>query len=100
MLADLSGRTHQVVTGVALGRAGEGLQEFAEVSLVTFHAFSEKEIVAYLKTIHPLDKAGAYAAQDDNGRLIAKVEGSISNVIGLPMEKLGAFLASENYRRQ
>lgn len=100
MLTVLSGRTHQVVTGVALGRAGEGLQEFAEVSLVTFHAFSEKEIVAYLKTIHPLDKAGAYAAQDDNGRLIAKVEGSISNVIGLPMEKLGAFLASENYRRQ
>jgi septum formation protein len=53
-----------------------------------------------LKSIHPLDKAGAYAAQDDNGRLIAKVDGSISNVIGLPMEKLGAFLASENYRRQ
>ena len=100
MLADLSGRTHQVVTGVAMGRTGEGLKEFAEVSLVTFHAFSEKEIVAYLKTIHPLDKAGAYAAQDDNGRLIAKVEGSISNVIGLPMEKLGSFLASENYRRQ
>ena len=100
MLTVLSGRTHQVVTGVAMGRTGEGLKEFAEVSLVTFHAFSEKEIVAYLKTIHPLDKAGAYAAQDDNGRLIAKVEGSISNVIGLPMEKLGAFLASENYRRQ
>jgi len=47
-----------------------------------------------------LDKAGAYAAQDDNGRLIAQVEGSLSNVIGLPMEKLGAFLAAENYRRQ
>ena len=68
--------------------------------LQTFHTLVEDEIAAYLKTIHPLDKAGAYAAQDDNGRLIAKVEGSMSNVIGLPMEKLGAFLASENYRRQ
>ena len=100
MLADLSGRTHQVVTGVVLGRAGEGIQEFAEVTWVTFHTLAEVEIAAYLKSIHPLDKAGAYAAQDDNGRLIAKVDGSISNVIGLPMEKLGAFLASENYRRQ
>ena len=100
MLTDLSGRTHQVVTGVALGRAGEGLQQFAEVSMVTFHALAQDKIVAYLKTIHPLDKAGAYAAQDDNGRIIAQVEGSLSNVIGLPMEKLGAFLASEHYRRQ
>jgi len=100
MLTDLSGRTHQVVTGVVLGRAGEGIQEFAEVTWVTFHTLPQDEIAAYLKSIHPLDKAGAYAAQDDNGRLIAKVDGSISNVIGLPMEKLGAFLASENYRRQ
>ena len=100
MLTDLSGRTHQVVTGVALGRAGEGLQQFAEVSMVTFHALAQDKIAAYLKTIHPLDKAGAYAAQDDNGRIIAQVEGSLSNVIGLPMEKLGAFLASEHYRRQ
>ena len=100
MLTDLSGRTHQVVTGVAVGRAGEGLQQFAEVSMVTFHALAQDEIAAYLKTIHPLDKAGAYAAQDDNGRIIAQVEGSLSNVIGLPMEKLGAFLASEHYRRQ
>ena len=100
MLTDLSGRTHQVVTGVVLGRAGEGLRQFAEVSMVTFHALDQDEIVAYLKTIHPLDKAGAYAAQDDSGRIIAQVEGSLSNVIGLPMEKLGAFLASEHYRRQ
>ena len=100
MLTDLSGRTHQVVTGVALGRAGEGLQQFAEVSMVTFHALAQDKIAAYLKTIHPLDKAGAYAAQDDSGRIIAQIEGSLSNVIGLPMEKLGAFLASEHYRRQ
>ncbi len=100
MLTDLSGRTHQVVTGVALGRAGEGVQQFAEVSMVTFHALDQDEIVAYLKTIHPLDKAGAYAAQDDSGRIIAQIEGSLSNVIGLPMEKLGAFLASEHYRWQ
>ena len=100
MLAILSGRTHQVVTGVVVGRVGEGSQEFAEVSMVTFHALDENEIDAYLKDIHPLDKAGAYAAQDDNGRIIAKVEGSLSNVSGLPMERLETFLSSENYRRQ
>jgi septum formation protein len=50
------------------------------------------EIRRYLTRIHPLDKAGAYAAQEDNGEMIAHFEGSFSNVIGLPMEALAAAL--------
>ena len=60
--------------------------------MVTFHDLNAESIERYLKSINPLDKAGGYAAQDDDGRLIAKIEGSVSNVIGLPMERLGEVL--------
>jgi septum formation protein len=66
--------------------------EFAERSWVTFHNLSATSIEDYLASINPLDKAGGYAAQDDGGRLIAKIEGSLSNVIGLPMEQLAEVL--------
>jgi septum formation protein len=60
---------------------------------VRFHTLSQAEQAAYLLRIKPLDKAGAYAAQDDDGALIAGYEGSFSNVIGLPMEALALHLA-------
>jgi septum formation protein len=60
--------------------------------MVTFHDLNAESIESYLESINPLDKAGGYAAQDDGGRLIAKIEGSVSNVIGLPMERLGEVL--------
>ncbi len=91
MLASLLGRTHEVVTGVVVGRLS-GCVEFAEHSMVTFHDLNAESIESYLESINPLDKAGGYAAQDDGGRLIAKIEGSVSNVIGLPMERLGEVL--------
>ena len=91
MLALLVGRTHEVVTGVVFGRLS-GCEEFAEHSMVTFHDLNAESIERYLESINPLDKAGGYAAQDDDGRLIAKIEGSVSNVIGLPMERLGEVL--------
>ena len=101
MLQQLSGRPHTVYTSIALRWQAGGLSDdFVEASQVHFKTLDDATITAYFQCVDPLDKAGAYAAQDDNGRLIAKVDGSISNVIGLPMEKLGAFLASENYRRQ
>lgn len=87
MLAELSGKTHSVVTGVVAGH-GKEFTEFAETSLVTFRELSGEEIEAYLNDIHPLDKAGAYAAQNDKGRIIQKIEGLLSNVIGLPVERL------------
>jgi len=92
MLAKLSGKTHEVVTGVAIHFPGGLRKEFFESSLVTFHALGADGIRAYLASIHPLDKAGAYAAQDDNGRIIRRIEGSVTNVIGLPVERLREML--------
>jgi septum formation protein len=88
MLSELSGQTHEVVTGVVIHFPGGSRSDFAESSRVTFHPLGADEIQAYISSIHPLDKAGAYAAQDDNGRIIRRIEGSVTNVIGLPMESL------------
>lgn len=93
MLQELVGRTHEVVTGVVIRFPGRETARFSESSLVTFHALDDGEIRAYLESIHPLDKAGAYAAQGDNGRIIKKIEGSVTNVIGLPVERIKQFLA-------
>jgi len=92
ILKELVGRTHEVVTGVVIRFPGGALTKFTESSRVTFHALVDGEIRRYLKSINPLDKAGAYAAQDDNGRIIKKIEGSVTNVIGLPVEQIEAIL--------
>lgn len=93
MLSRLNGRTHEVYSGVWLaGPTGE--RGFIEVTRVHFHRRTEAEMRRYLARIGPLDKAGAYAAQDDHGEMIARVEGSYSNVTGLPMEALAEALGS------
>ena len=87
MLSRLNGRTHEVYSGVWI--AGQGRERgFIEVTGVRFHRRTDAELRRYLARIHPLDKAGAYAAQEDRGEMIAGVGGSFSNVIGLPMERL------------
>ena len=87
MLSRLNGRTHEVYSGVWI--AGQGTERgFIEVTQVRFFRRTDAELRRYLARIHPLDKAGAYAAQDDRGGMIAGFEGSFSNVIGLPMELL------------
>ncbi len=87
MISRLNGRTHEVYSGVWI--VGQGRERgFIEVTGVRFHRRTDAELKRYLARIHPLDKAGAYAAQDDRGEMIAAVEGSFSNVIGLPMERL------------
>jgi septum formation protein len=88
MIQELSGQTHLVVTGVVLGRGEASPVEFAETTHVTFHALTLSEIQDYLASINPLDKAGAYAAQNDEGRIIRKIDGLLSNVIGLPVERV------------
>jgi septum formation protein len=91
MLRRLSGRTHQVCTGVALvwdGGAAEKL--FHVISDVTFKPLTETVIREYHSRIQPLDKAGAYAVQDESAMIIDRVDGSWSNVKGLPMERLSA----------
>ncbi|MDX2079906.1 MAG: Maf family protein [Terrimicrobiaceae bacterium] len=92
MISVLQGRTHEVVTGVVVIAPGRGPEVFSESSRVTFRPLTDSGVAAYLVSIHPYDKAGAYAAQDDDGRLIASIDGSRTNVIGLPMEKVCACL--------
>jgi septum formation protein len=94
MLAALVGRTHLVVTGVVAGCVADQSVAFAETSHVSFHPLGIAAIRRYLASIDPLDKAGAYAAQDHDGQLIAHIEGSVTNVIGLPMERLAEVLPS------
>lgn len=91
MLSRLNGRTHEVYSGVWLAGPG-GERGFVEVTRVHFHRRTDEELRRYLARIGPLDKAGAYAAQDDHGEMIARVEGSYSNVVGLPMERLSVVL--------
>jgi septum formation protein len=94
MLRRLVGRTHVVITGVALIQPNQGralLQ--AERTEVKFRPLSEAEINRYLDAINPLDKAGAYAAQDSPDLIIEHVDGSFTNVVGLPMEVVVPLLA-------
>jgi septum formation protein len=87
MLRRLSARTHAVHTGVAVGRAGQQLVEVC-TTLVTFVALDETTIQWYISTGEPLDKAGSYALQGAGAALVRQVEGSVSNVVGLPMHVL------------
>ena len=93
MLAKLSGRTHQVLTGLFLLRLpGGATQTAVENSAVTFAPLGEKEIDAYVSTGEPLGKAGAYAIQGLAGRYISRIEGCYFNVVGLPLARLYALL--------
>lgn len=87
MLSMLSGRRHQVITGVAI-RHPEVSVLFSEVSQVTFRTLSEEEIASYVATGEPMDKAGAYAIQGGAAGFVTDVEGSWTNVVGLPIERL------------
>jgi septum formation protein len=86
MLRALRGRTHQVITGVALVAPATGREETAAVTtLVTMGDYGDADIEAYVATGEPLDKAGAYAVQGVGGRLVARVDGCFTNVVGLPL---------------
>jgi septum formation protein len=88
ILAELAGRSHRVVTGVVLGGGGRELLEFTETTEVEFHPLGPAEIEDYTLSIDPLDKAAGYAAQGEGGRIISRFEGALSNVIGLPVERV------------
>jgi len=84
MLRLLSGRTHQVVTGVCL--AGTGFEDTrSETTAVTMDVLSEEDIRFYVSTREPMDKAGAYAIQGMASRWISRIEGDYFNVVGLPV---------------
>ncbi len=84
MLRLLSGRTHRVITGVAVVTAS-GTRVAAEVTSVHFNTLSDEEISAYVATGEPMDKAGAYAIQGRAARWIPRIEGCYFNVVGLPI---------------
>jgi len=84
MLGLLSGRTHCVITGVALVTA-KAVEAAAEVTAVRFVTLSHAEIEAYVATGEPMDKAGAYAIQGRAARWIPRIEGCYFNVVGLPL---------------
>lgn len=87
MLGELSGRTHQVYTGVAVRRA-ETTSSFAEMTEVTFYPLSAAEITAYIATGEPLDKAGAYGIQGYGAVGVRGIVGDYFNVMGLPVARL------------
>ena len=93
MLRRLSGRSHEVWTAVRICLAAESKSEsFHELSRVHFRALDESGIRAYLAKIDPLDKAGANAAQGFGREIIDRIDGSYTNVVGLPMEATAAAL--------
>ncbi len=92
MLRRLSGRAHEVVTGVCLARGGRVVDCFHAATTVRFGRLDESTITRYHALVDPLDKAGAYAIQEGAHLLGARAEGSLSNVIGLPVEELVARL--------
>jgi septum formation protein len=93
MLRLLSGRTHRVITGVALVAASQ-TQVAAEVTAVQFLSLSEAEIASYIATGEPDDKAGAYAIQGRAARWIPRIEGCYFNVVGLPIALVSTLLNS------
>ena len=96
MLRRLSGRTHQVITGVCVARLeGETViaQLESEITEVEFAAVSDAEIDEYISTGEPMDKAGSYAIQGRASRWIPRIRGCYFNVVGLPVARACAMLA-------
>jgi septum formation protein len=87
MLQLLSGRTHHVITGVAFVIDG-AVQVLTETSNVRFRELDPGEIASYVETGEPMDKAGGYAIQAGAKDFVAQLNGSLTNVIGLPMERV------------
>ncbi|MGM0569693.1 Maf family protein [Marinobacter sp.] len=92
MLRALSGRTHQVMTGVALASQG-GTEVTVSTTDVAFRPLDEREIAAYCETGEPLDKAGGYGIQGRGGAFVSSITGSYSAVVGLPLDVTADLLA-------
>jgi septum formation protein len=99
MLKRLIGKTHEVITAVAVMHLNKKRTRVGtERTAVKFRSLSDAEIREYLEIVEPLDKAGAYAAQESPDRIIESVTGSFSNVVGLPMELTIPILAEFGIR--
>lgn len=91
MLRLLSGRVHDVHTGVALV-SGDGVRSAVETTRVWFAAMTDEDISWYVATGEPVDRAGAYAIQGYASRFVTRIEGSYSNVVGLPVALVSSIL--------
>lgn len=89
MLQALAGKTHQAITGVCLIELAARREKlFAVSTSVTFRPLTAAQIRDYVRNVHTLDKAGAYAIQERGDMIVDKIDGSHSNVVGLPLERL------------
>lgn len=101
MLRRLSGRVHEVMTGVCVWHPSSGgFQESAEVvrTLVWFRALSDIDIADYIATGEPMDKAGAYAIQGGAARFVERIDGPYDNVVGLPLEAVRRLIGGSAVR--
>lgn len=94
MLASLSGRTHQVMTGITVLQ-NEKAVSHTEITEVSFRTLADREILAYIATGDPMDKAGAYGIQNGAAVFVEKIRGDYFNVVGLPVCRLSLILKEE-----
>jgi septum formation protein len=100
MLRRLSGRTHTVFTGMAIRRLSDGLKlDQGVASEVTIKPLDEATIELYLSRVHTLDKAGGYAIQEQTDLIVAGFTGSLTNIVGLPVEEMKQLLTRAGLRR-
>jgi len=95
MLRQLSGKTHQVLTGIAMAKQTQGkvsIESQVVVTEVTFSDITDQQIEQYIKTGEPMDKAGAYGIQGKAALFVERIQGSYSNVVGLPLAETGKML--------
>jgi septum formation protein len=88
MLRRLSGRTHQVCTGVCIIRPGGAREVFHDLTGVTFRVLDEAAIERYFSLVNPLDKAGGYGIQESGELIVSEISGSFETVMGLPVDKV------------
>ena len=92
MLERIAGRAHTVLTGVAIARSGEVVEEAVVTTTVWMTDIPEQAARWYVATGEPLDKAGAYAIQERGGLFVERVDGCVSNVVGLPLAETASLL--------
>ena len=98
MLLSLAGRSHTVITGLALAAPGQGVRSGALETQVTFRAFGPEVARRYVDTGEPMDKAGAYGIQGLGGALVERIQGDYHTVVGLPIPLLLDLLEDAGWR--
>ncbi len=94
MLSELSGTTHRVVSGIALSLNGKTAVSH-DITFVKFKPLTEREILSYISTTEPYDKAGGYGIQDKASVFVEKIDGDFYNVVGLPVYKMFELMKKE-----